>query len=957
MKKRSAIKKSPEKPIPAPTGTPAQHNGKKTGKGNVPLIVGIGAPRDNDGETKTGSSLRQRAEKRLGEQPEDLHIPVKKEEMHKLLHELQVHQIELEIQNEELVRTRCDVEAGLERYSELYEFAPVGYFTLDNNGTIRQVNLTGTTLLGTDRSLLVARRFQDFIAAGSRSVFNEFLRTVFEMPENKIRSVELTLECDPPIVVQAEAHVIGSGRECFMTVTDITSRKRAEDALRESEEQYRNLFENAVEGILIVDYETKKFLHANPALCRMFGYTEEELTSMGIADIHPGKELDYILQEFASVMKGDKQLSDTIPCLRKDRSVFYASISGFLQVIHGKQCSIGFFSDITGRRKAEDALRESENYLQQVLGSIDAGFMVIDPATYSILDVNPAAVKLIGAAREEIIGSECHRFICPAKGGTCPVTDLHQSAAHSEHILLKASGAQCPIIKTVIPITLKGKPVLLETFIDITIQKQAEWMLKDFNGKLQQGIEEKTATLRESELRHSRLFESSQDAIMTLEPPDWYFTSGNPATVAMFRARDETEFTSKGPWELSPQFQPDGRPSDEKAKEMIGTAMRDGSNYFGWTHKRLDGEDFPATVLLTRFEWKGKQILQATVRDITRQVQNEAALRESESRYRALIETTGTGYVIIDNEGKVRDANPEYVRLTGHHRLDEIAGRSVLEWTAEHEKEKNAAAISQCVRDGFIRNLEIDYTDSDGNITPIEINATVVPTDGTFHILAMCRDITGRKQADDKIRASLDEKVLLLREIHHRVKNNLQIIISLVNLQMRQIEDERLKQVMAETQNRVRAMSLVHEKLYQSEDISRIDLASYTRFLVTQLFSFYGVDSRQVALDVDIGTIMLDVNTAIPLGLIINELASNTLKHAFPNGRTGTLSIAVREDGRTLSLTIKNDGEGLPADFDWRHTESLGLRLVISLVEQLDGTIDLDRTAGTAFTIVVKEKE
>ncbi|MDO9034488.1 MAG: ATP-binding protein, partial [Methanoregula sp.] len=130
-----------------------------------------------------------------------------------------------------------------------------------------------------------------------------------------------------------------------------------------------------------------------------------------------------------------------------------------------------------------------------------------------------------------------------------------------------------------------------------------------------------------------------------------------------------------------------------------------------------------------------------------------------------------------------------------------------------------------------------------------------------------------------------------------------------------------------------------------------------TRFLVSHLFSFYGVDSRQVALNVDIGKIMLSINTAIPLGLIINELASNALKHAFCGGSKGTLSIAVREEGRTLYLTVKSDGIGIPADFDWRNTESLGLRLVISLVDQLDGTIELDRSSGTAFVITVQEKE
>ena len=173
---------------------------------------------------------------------------------------------------------------------------------------------------------------------------------------------------------------------------------------------------------------------------------------------------------------------------------------------------------------------------------------------------------------------------------------------------------------------------------------------------------------------------------------------------------------------------------------------------------------------------------------------------------------------------------------------------------------------------------------------------------------------------------------------------------------MRHVDDHRFKQIMAETQNRVRAMSFVHEKLYHSEDLSHVDLANYTRFLANHLFSFYGVDSRRITLDVSIGKIMLDINTAIPLGLIINELTSNALKHAFPNGRTGSLSIAVRKEDKILHLTFNDNGIGVPEDFDWQHTESLGFQLVISLVEQLDGTIELDRSTGNCFTIIVKEK-
>jgi len=223
--------------------------------------------------------------------------------------------------------------------------------------------------------------------------------------------------------------------------------------------------------------------------------------------------------------------------------------------------------------------------------------------------------------------------------------------------------------------------------------------------------------------------------------------------------------------------------------------------------------------------------------------------------------------------------------------------------------------------------------------------------------VALEEEIAQRTEMEDQLRAVLKEKTLLLREIHHRVKNNLQIIISLSNLQLREIKDPKMRQVMAETQNRVRAMALVHEKLYKSETFSDIDLAEYVRFLTSQLFAYYETDSRRVTLRTEIGKITLPINTAIPLGLIINELVSNALKHAFPKGQAGSLSILARREDKTITLVVEDTGVGIPADLDWKNTQSLGLKLVISLVNQLDGTIDLDRSRGTAFTMVLKVKE
>ncbi|RPI37195.1 MAG: PAS domain S-box protein, partial [Methanoregulaceae archaeon] len=367
----------------------------------------------------------------------------------------------------------------------------------------------------------------------------------------------------------------------------------------------------------------------------------------------------------------------------------------------------------------------------------------------------------------------------------------------------------------------------IESIRDITRIKETEAELERLNQNLEETIRDRTKELTDSERKYRTLFDKTRDAFLIIENNK--FVDCNASALQMLGYKSREELFQTHPSQLSPPTQPDGRSSFEKAEEMMGIAMRDGSHRFEWVHRRADGEDF---------------------------------------------------------------------------------------W--------------------------------------VEVSLTAIPIQDHRVIHTAWRDITDRKKAEAAIQASLDEKVILLREVHHRVKNNLQIIISLTNLQMRQTSDPAVKLIMAETQNRVKAMSLVHEKLYRSESLSRIDFADYSRFLASQLFSFYGMDTRKVRLDLNMGKIMVDINTAVPLGLLMNELVSNALKHAFPGGQEGTIGLSGGEDGDRITLIVRDNGIGIPEELDWRNTASLGMRLVTSLTDQIDGTITLDRKNGTAFTISVK---
>jgi two-component sensor histidine kinase len=237
---------------------------------------------------------------------------------------------------------------------------------------------------------------------------------------------------------------------------------------------------------------------------------------------------------------------------------------------------------------------------------------------------------------------------------------------------------------------------------------------------------------------------------------------------------------------------------------------------------------------------------------------------------------------------------------------------------------------------------------------PVSLSASVVKDQagvrqGTVYV---GRDLTRRKQAEAQIRASLNEKNVLLREIHHRVKNNLQITASLLMLQSGFIEDERVLKTLGESRNRIQSMALVHETLYQSGSLAQVDLAEYVQKLTTHLFRSYNANPEAISLQVNADSVLLNVDEVVPCGLIINELLSNALKYAFPGSQPGQVRIDLHptHDGQLL-LVVSDNGVGLPAHVQFRQAESLGLQLVKMLAEQLEGTVELDRSGGTTFRI------
>ena len=224
-------------------------------------------------------------------------------------------------------------------------------------------------------------------------------------------------------------------------------------------------------------------------------------------------------------------------------------------------------------------------------------------------------------------------------------------------------------------------------------------------------------------------------------------------------------------------------------------------------------------------------------------------------------------------------------------------------------------------------------------------------------VLTVLRDITDQKRSEDQIKKSLQEKEVLLKEIHHRVKNNLQVIISLLNLQADKLKDEAAIEAFKEANHRIYSMALVHEQLYQSEDLATIHIKEFIETMVDKLYHTYSAMNR-IDLDLKIANIGLGITTAIPCGLILNELVSNALKHGFPGQRKGMVRISFRLlENQCYKLIVEDNGIGVPNTLDIKNTKSLGMQLVNILTAQIDGKITLDRKQGTRFTLKFRSKE
>jgi len=693
---------------------------------------------------------------------------------------------------------------------------------------------------------------------------------------------------------------------------------------------------------------------------------------------------------------------------------------------------VGVSWDITERKRSEKALEESKNYLDTLVDAVHTGIVVIDPETHTIIDINRMASNLIGIEKNQIIGKKCHRFICPAENGRCPVTDLGCSVDQSERILLTSGGQKVPILKTVVPIVHHGHNYLIENFVDISERKRVEEKTSmisqcflNFGTDPVENINKLTMLCGEMMQGSCAAYNRIDLNGTLIRVGSWHASSDmasspNPdATICLDIMRSgESKAVVIHDLPSSEYYQLSPPQTDSRFQSYVGKTVMIGGAPLGcisvFYHRRTSPSDWDLQMLgiiaaavgieeerrLVLEELKNtNHQLDEKVRERTLHLEDaivhleeEIAERERAERMITLqrdlgidlgsaTDITESMKVIEEAISKVEGIDAGGIVLLS---VDQDDLNLISSWGVSEAYVKQVATrqyyfpIAQMLQQGMTFYSEASMMENSTDTILAEegvkaIGAIPIRYEGqTFaalfvashtidlipenaravleSIAAQIGGVIARVQASEEMKASLDQKMMLLQEIHHRVKNNLAIISGLLRMQSAAITDEKVLGYLEECENRIVSMALVHDSLYRSKNFEGVDAGAHFKNLASQIVR-NSSSSTQITLAVDGGDVFLGLDKAIPCSLIVNEMITNSIKHAFKGRTCGTISIKlVGNPDHTVTLIYADDGVGIPPEIEVSALKSLGMRLIWNLMTvQLKGSIHLSHDNGMGF--------
>jgi|GEM_PF-1675931 len=724
------------------------------------------------------------------------------------------------------------------------------------------------------------------------------------------------------------------------TKTDISDRKKAEEELQQSKDKLEAIYSGSNDAIMLLN--DKGFIDGNPRTLELFGFIEKsEFTRCHPSDISPefqpdGQNSFEKANEMVQIAfeKGINRFEWDHK--HTNGKIFPAEVLLSAFNYGGERILQATVIDITNRKLAEKELENQKEFYESILNNIPTEIIVFDK-DHKYLFVNPSAIKDL-ELRKDVIGKDTYNYNQSINRENEKLSTLRTNFLEVkekgkpqewENTFTNDDGSKNTFFRGMVPIynfNQELKQVIGYGF-DITRRKITEYNLQKSEERLQLVLAGTNDGWWDWDLIEDTLYYS----------PRWW---------AMFGYIDNEI-------ELIPSIylnyiHPDDR---ERVENSFKIALNDGTTSYEIECRLINRQGNYIPILSRGYILRDTNNIPIRVSgsdmDLSERKLAEDKIKQSEEKYRSLIETSPEIIMITDRDQKIQFIN----FVSGNFEKDDIVGESIYEFVNEKHHEEIQKAHESIFNGAKSAQYETEGTDSLGNIAYFITH--VGPKyldDQVVGLVLFISNITDRKIYEVQIKQSLEEKEILLKEVHHRVKNNLQIISSILNLQSSTISDQQTLDLLKNSQDRIRSMSLIHELLYQTKDFSTINFSEYIRSIATNLFQSYN-QNKLIDLSLELETVFLDLDSAIPCGLIINELITNSLKYAYPNNQKGAIKIGLNQIGKKVILIIEDNGQGFPTRIDFRETESLGMQLVISLTDQIDGEIELNTSAGTKFTI------
>jgi PAS domain S-box-containing protein len=934
---------------------------------------------------KAAQLVQRDDQKRLAEM-----VDLKTREL-KQFHKATLNLLEdLQTENENRRRTEKELRESEEKFRSITEQTSDFIALTDKNGFLTYASSVSKELFNYTADEMLGRHFTEFVGEsavpGAVAAFRETIQS-----GKRIKNFEVPMmrKGGPEIIGEVNGSRFRCGDQdgSLVVIRDITARKQSEDALRKSEEKYRGIFES-VQDVYYEVSEDGTILEISPSIEIMSRgqYREDDLIGKSMWNFYTGEGER---QRLLETLREHGEITDyEIRLKNRDGSPIPCSISSKFRLDpQGKQGRIvGSMRDMTERKRAESALLENERKYRTLVDQSPEGIFIID-LKGSFVSINKAMCESLHYSEEELLTMSIMDIMAP------DYLKLHHERLRR---ILREGG-----IKEAGEYLVRGKDGM-EHYIEVrSVPYLKENRIVGIQGIAHDVSDRRKAeeALRESQQRYKTLLESINDYTYSVG-----IREGRPVnTVHGFGCEKVTGFTPSDYSCIPDLWIRMVHPDDRNTVEHYADPLCEGRKIPPLEHRILHKNGSVIWVRNTyvlKHDAGGKVIgYDGLISDITERKKMDNALRRSEEAQRHFSERLTNTLEAINDLSKsktfddlCRNAVVFAKRLMNFDRFgiwfflpDHRTMRGSF-GTDQNGNLQDERSMSLPIVERHIRELvpskkpivlfeDEDLRDFRGNIVGRGSHVVaglwngeeIIGLIGTDNLIgkhpilendtrllnlysASLGHLFTLKRAEDRIRNDLEEKNVMLKEIHHRVRNNLNVITSLLSLQSDRIATkEEALAAFEESRNRIYAMALVHSNLYKEEDFSRIDLTSFVQNLTQNLSQVYRKD---VKIDLQIEDISLDLNNAVPCGLILNELVTNSLKHAFPGKSKGVIRIVFRIlKGNTCEMTVQDDGAGLPKAIDVRKSKSLGLLIINQLVDQIDGRLEIKRKGGTVFQI------